>query len=202
MTAAWLWLNCREGKSARRQVSVEAAPPKPLTGFGGGIQIQDAGTLKSAKRMSIDPDVVTPSDELKRVRKTKMVCTIGPTSCSKENLFRLAEEVQAHSRTFLAASCLALRITDDESAARLLPVGECMNSHPKDCIRSSSLCHDNIGFQNNHISAVCPHPPQISQGAALPEEAPQVFSFSLSRAMWEARPEQLQKCSIPLILQS
>ena len=76
-------------------MAVEAAPSKPLTGFGGGISIQDTGTLKSAKRMSIDPDSVTTSDELKRVRKTKMVCTIGPTSCSRENLFRLADEVRA-----------------------------------------------------------------------------------------------------------
>ena len=76
-------------------MAVEAAPSKPLTGFGGGISIQDASTLKSAKRMSIDPDTVTTSDELKRVRKTKMVCTIGPTSCSRENLFRLADEVRA-----------------------------------------------------------------------------------------------------------
>ena len=28
-------------------------------------------------------------------RKTKMVCTIGPTSCSRENLFRLADAVRA-----------------------------------------------------------------------------------------------------------
>ena len=27
-------------------------------------------------------------------RKTKMVCTIGPTSCSRENLFRLADSVR------------------------------------------------------------------------------------------------------------
>ena len=43
----------------------------------------------------VDPDVVEASDELNKVRKTKMVCTIGPTSCSRENLFRLAEEVDS-----------------------------------------------------------------------------------------------------------
>ncbi len=36
-------------------------------------------------------------------RKTKMVCTIGPTSCSRENLFRLADTVCAP----LAAAMLA-----------------------------------------------------------------------------------------------
>ena len=36
-------------------------------------------------------------------RKTKMVCTIGPTSCSRENLFRLADLVS----TPLAAARLA-----------------------------------------------------------------------------------------------
>lgn len=31
--------------------------------------------------------------ELGQMRKTKIVCTIGPTSCSREDLFRLADEV-------------------------------------------------------------------------------------------------------------
>ena len=31
-------------------------------------------------------------------RKTKMVCTIGPTSCSRENLFRLADLVRTSGR--------------------------------------------------------------------------------------------------------
>ncbi len=29
-----------------------------------------------------------------RLRKTKIVCTIGPTSCSRENLFKLADSVR------------------------------------------------------------------------------------------------------------
>ena len=37
--------------------------------------------------------MVEASDELNKVRKTKMVCTIWPTSCTRENLFRLAAEV-------------------------------------------------------------------------------------------------------------
>lgn len=85
--------HCRDRGDVRRGVAAEAAPSKPLTGFGGGISISDASMLKSSKRLSVDPDVVTASDELKKVRKTKMVCTIGPTSCSRENLFRLADEV-------------------------------------------------------------------------------------------------------------
>ena len=87
-------LGCRKRGESRNRVTVEAAPSKPLTGFGGGISIQDAGMLKSSKRRSADPDFLTPAEDLKRVRKTKMVCTIGPTSCSRENLFRLADEAR------------------------------------------------------------------------------------------------------------
>jgi len=50
---------------------------------GGG-----EGPRAAGRRVAVDSSMF---------RKTKMVCTIGPTTCSKENLFRLADAVRAHS---------------------------------------------------------------------------------------------------------
>ena len=56
----------------------------------------------------VDFDSVTPPEELKKVRKTKIVCTIGPTSCSKENLYRLADEVSVWSRCYESCSLICM----------------------------------------------------------------------------------------------
>ena len=88
-----LYLHREHIPTSRSKVAAEAAPTKPgkaLTGFGSGISFQDTSPMP---RGVVDFDSVTPPEELKKVRKTKIVCTIGPTSCSKENLYRLADEV-------------------------------------------------------------------------------------------------------------
>ena len=83
----------RRSQRSGRDTSIKAAPSKPLTGFGSGISLQDVGGLSGPSRNVVDPDSVAPAEELRKVRKTKIVSTIGPTSCSRDNLFRLANEV-------------------------------------------------------------------------------------------------------------
>ena len=77
----------------RSKVSIDASPSSTLTGFSGGLNIQDNKPLTLQDRFNLDPDVVTPATDAAKQRKTKIVCTIGPTSCSREDLFKLADEV-------------------------------------------------------------------------------------------------------------
>jgi len=39
------------------------------------------------------------------MRKTKVVCTIGPTSCSRENLFKLADAVRLQQLHLAMEAC-------------------------------------------------------------------------------------------------
>jgi hypothetical protein len=46
-----------------------------------------------------------------RFRKTKIVCTIGPTSCTREKLFKLADEVRlAGGPDMPAGTCTVTRV--------------------------------------------------------------------------------------------
>ena len=89
-------LPCRQQTGGRRaSVGVEALPTDSLVGYNKGVSLaQEVVTGREPGLTTyLDPEVSFTPPEAARFRKTKIVCTIGPTSCTKEDLFLLADQV-------------------------------------------------------------------------------------------------------------
>ena len=74
-------------------MATDAVASNTLTGFGSGIKVHNQSPLHLHDRSHLDANMSGSPAENSASRKTKIVCTIGPTSCSREDLFRLADEV-------------------------------------------------------------------------------------------------------------
>ncbi|KAK9908980.1 hypothetical protein WJX75_005511 [Coccomyxa subellipsoidea] len=70
----------RSASPTRGDVSTNA-----LAGYTKGVKLDKS--KEGLTGLPADRDIAA----LRRLRKTKIVCTIGPTSCSRENLFKLAD---------------------------------------------------------------------------------------------------------------
>ena len=63
--------------------------------------------------------------ETAQPRKTKIVCTIGPTSCSREDLFRLADSVLLLLPCPCRIAVLDMRAMQEGSMARMSLLADC-----------------------------------------------------------------------------
>ena len=124
---------CRDRSPKRGDVAAEARPT--LTGFSGGLNIQDNSPLHLHNRSNLDPDVVHSASDSSALRKTKIVCTIGPTSCSREDLFKLADEVSV-CQTGPTGSVLHVKAFQDVIAH--CPIG---NLLPCSALQTLPLSH-------------------------------------------------------------
>ncbi|KAK9797746.1 hypothetical protein WJX73_005517 [Symbiochloris irregularis] len=78
------WQSSGASSTARGDVSASA-----LAGYGVGISPSSKATVPSTLNV-LEGEGELPA-EINQFRKTKIVCTIGPTSCSQQDLFALAD---------------------------------------------------------------------------------------------------------------
>ncbi|GAB4820909.1 hypothetical protein N2152v2_007955 [Parachlorella kessleri] len=70
----------------QQQQPLSKVAAKALAGFSQGVQLAETDSDNEIERALVDARKAAPN------RKTKIVCTIGPTSWTREAIFRLAEE--------------------------------------------------------------------------------------------------------------
>ncbi|EFN57958.1 hypothetical protein CHLNCDRAFT_30037 [Chlorella variabilis] len=93
----------RDGAAAASQSGLDRSTPQQqpqspkrrveaaALALAGGVTLSNGGSLQAQPDMDIDTAAFQDYRDNPPARKTKIVCTIGPTSCTREGLFQLAD---------------------------------------------------------------------------------------------------------------